>query len=72
MSNEFEFSWIDLKKAYKEFADNADSLNNGEFDNAWKCFTLVYFNMTEKMWESSAQILFNIAAKIKLDRELRR
>lgn len=66
----FECTWQEFKLRAKEFREAAPDLDIDELDNAWKCLSLSYLGMTDKIWQHSAAILLELNARIYYAREV--
>jgi hypothetical protein len=64
-----ECTFEEFKRAYKEFDTALPTMNRDELDNSFKCLGLMYLNLTEEMWRSSAAIVWKWASDKYRDRD---
>lgn len=57
MSNPLVCTFEEFKCMAMEFHKAAPTLNLDELDNAFKCLTIGYLNMSEDMWHHYALVL---------------
>lgn len=63
-------TWEGFKRMAREFQDAAPTLDEDELDNAWKCLGLAFIGMNEPQWQSSAETLLGLEAKVHAARAL--
>lgn len=69
MENPLNCTWQEYKQRAVEFFQSAPDLDSNELNNAFKCLTLSYINLTEPAWKQSAAVVMELATKSFIERE---
>lgn len=70
MDNPLACTFDQFKRLAMEFHRALPTLNLEEADNAYKCLSLAYLNMSEDMWLSSAFIVLDMETRAYIHREI--